>query len=296
MKFISNMLEGRKTRLKFDDHESGHIDIDNGIGQGDPLSMVLYQFYNADLLDIPSTPSKVAAAYVDDTILVATAKTFEDTHQVLADMMTREKGALHWAKEHNSKFELTKLALMDFAHQSKKICRPPLQIAGTTIEASKSVKYLGVYLDQHLSWKEQEVYATRKGATWAAQIRRVVRLDWGLTPKFARRMYTGVALPRILYAADVWAPPAYKKEQGTKPIANKRFTTRLASIQRSGTLAIVGGLRTSPTDTLCVHADVLPAHLELDKACHKAAVCMATLPHSHPIAKLYRKASKHNVK
>ena len=296
VKFISNMLEGRKTHLKFDDHESRHIDIDNGIGQGDPLSMVLYQFYNADLLDIPSTPSEIAAAYVDDTILVATAKTFEDTHQMLADMMTREKGALHWAKEHNSKFELTKLALMDFAHQSKKICRPPLQIADTTIEASKSVKYLGVYLDQHLTWKEQEAYATRKGATWAAQIRRVVRPDWGLTPKFARRMYTGVALPRILYAADVWAPPAYKKEQGTKPTANKRFTTRLASIQRSGTLAIVGGLRTSPTDTLCVHADVLPAHLELDKACHKAAVRMATLPHSHPIAKLYLKASKHNVK
>ena len=153
-----------------------------------------------------------------------------------------------------------------------------------------------MYLDQHLSWKEQEAYAAKKGATWAAQIRRIVRPDWGLTPKFARRMYTGVALPRILYAADVWAPPAYKKEQGAKPTANKRFTARLATIQRAGTLAIVGGLRTSPTDTLCAHADVLPAHLELDKACHKAAVRMATLPHSHPVTKLYRKASKHNVK
>ena len=158
MKFISNMLEGRKMRLKFDDHESDYINIDNGIGQGDPLSMVLYQFYNADLLDIPSAPTEVAAAYVDDTILVATAKTFEDTHKILVEMMTRKNGALQWAKEHNSKFELSKLALVDFAHQSKKVCRPPLQIADTTVEATKSVKYLGVYLDQHLSWKEQEAY------------------------------------------------------------------------------------------------------------------------------------------
>ena len=296
VKFVNNMLEGRKTRLKFDDHESDYINIDNGIGQGDPLSMILYQFYNADLLDVPSSPSELAAAYVDDAILVATAKTFEDTHSMLVDMMTRKNGALEWARDHNSKFELSKLALVDFAHQCKKASRPPLQIAETQIEPSGSVKYLGVYLDQHLNWKEQEAYATKKGVAWAAQIRRVVRPDWGLTPKFARRMYTGVALPRILYAADVWAPPAYKSEVGAKPTANKRFTARLATLQRAGALAIVGGLRTSPTDLLCTHADVLPAHLELDKACHKAAVRMATLPHSHPITKIYCKSSKRSVK
>lgn len=150
-------------------------------------------------------------------------------------------------------------------------------------------------MDQHLNWKEQEAYATKKGMQWAAQIRRAVRPDWGLTPKFARCMYTGVVLPRILYAADVWAPPVYKKEQGTKPTANKRFTTRLASIQRAGALAIVGGLRTSPTDILCTHVDILPAHLELDRACHKATIQMATLSHSHPVTKIYRKFSKNKV-
>ena len=66
VKFVENMLRGRTTKLKFDDHESGQIAIDNGIGQGDPLSMVLYQYYNADLLDIPAAPNEAAAAYVDE--------------------------------------------------------------------------------------------------------------------------------------------------------------------------------------------------------------------------------------
>jgi hypothetical protein len=78
-------------------------------------------------------------------------------------MMTREDGALQWAQEHNSKFKMSKLALMDFAHQSKKVTRPPLHISNTKIETSKTAKYLGVYIDQHLNWKEQEVYVTRKG-------------------------------------------------------------------------------------------------------------------------------------
>ena len=164
------------------------------------------------------------------------------------------------------------------------------------MEAAKSIKYLGVYLDQHLNWKEQEAYTTKKGATWAVQLRRVVRPDWGLTPKFARHMYTSMAIPRILYTVDIWAPPTYNCKQKEKPTANKRFTMRLFTIQRAGTLAIVGGLRTSPTDTLCTHADILPAHLELDKTCHKAAVQMAMLPHSHPVMKIYCRSNKRKVK
>jgi ribonuclease HI len=296
IQFMINMLIGRMTCLKFDDHKSERININNSIGQGDPLSMVLYQYYNADLLDIPNSASEFAAAYVDDTILVATAKTFEDAHETLSKMMTREGGALQWAREHNLKFEMSKLALMDFTHQSKKVTRPPLLIANTEIEASKSAKYLGVFIDQNLSWKEQEVYATKKGAAWAVQIRRVVRPDWGLTPKFARRMYISVMLLRILYAIDIWAPPTYVKKHKAKPLANKRFTMCLSSIQRAGTLAVVGGLRTSPTDALCAHADILAVQLELDKSCHRAAARMAMLLHTHPITKLYCRSAKHKVK
>ena len=50
--YMKNLLTDRKTRLKFDDHTSSWFKIDNGIGQGDPLSMILYLYYNADLLDV----------------------------------------------------------------------------------------------------------------------------------------------------------------------------------------------------------------------------------------------------
>jgi hypothetical protein len=290
------MLLGRMTNLKFDDHESDSINIDNGIGQGDPLSMVLYQYYNADLLDILNLPSEFAVAYVDDAILVATMKTFKDMHETLIEMMTRDNRVLQWAHKHNSKFEMSKLALMDFAHQSKKVTRPTLLISNMRIEPSKSTKYLGVYVDQHLNWKEQKVYVTKKGTAWAAQIRRVVRPDWGLTPKFARRMYISVALLRILYTANIWAPPSYIMKHEAKPLANKRFTMCLTSIQRAGMLAVVRGLKMSPTDALCMHADILPAQLELDKSCHRAVARMATLPHSHPVTKLYRRSAKCKVK
>jgi hypothetical protein len=70
------------------------------------------------------------------------------------------------------------------------------------------MKYLGVILDQNLDWKAQRAHAVKKGTKWAAQIRRIARPSWGITPKYARRLYISVALPRILYAADVWCVAA----------------------------------------------------------------------------------------
>ena len=71
--FAKLMLEKCSMTLRFDNHMLELILLDNGIGQGDPLSMALYQYYNADILEIPSRPQEVVEAYVDDAILTATA-------------------------------------------------------------------------------------------------------------------------------------------------------------------------------------------------------------------------------
>jgi exonuclease III len=208
VKFVANMLKNRSTTLRFDDHTSRPIEINNGIGQGDPLSMILYQFYNADLVEIPNkNGGETAIAYVDDAIISASADTFEETHEILKEMMTKEGGAVNWAKNHNSPFEFNKLALIDFAHSSRKLDRPPLALPNITINPSTHTKYLGIMLDQNLNWKKQIAYVQEKGSKWAAQIRRAARPSWGLSPKAARKIYIGVAIPRILYGADVWCIP-----------------------------------------------------------------------------------------
>jgi hypothetical protein len=180
VEFIHNMLRECFTALKFDDFISDRIALDNGIGQGDPLSMALYQYYNADLIDIPARASKAVAAYVDDAILIASASNFMQAHDILADMMTRPGGVIEWSDRHNSKFEFSKLALIGFAHRNSKKQRSPLILPNTTIEPSPSAKYLGVYMDQHLNWNTHVTHAIKKGTIWSSQIRRVAAPSWGL--------------------------------------------------------------------------------------------------------------------
>lgn len=153
--FTGLMLENRCTTLRFDDHTLDAIALDNGIGQGDPLSMALYQYYNVDILEIPIKPQEMAEAYVDDTILTVSAKSFEEAHQMLVEMMNRPGGMVDWSKSHNSSIKYSKLALIDFSHHGVKRTRPPLSITDVTIEPTPNAKYLGIILDQHLNWGPQ---------------------------------------------------------------------------------------------------------------------------------------------
>jgi hypothetical protein len=116
--FTAGMLEGHITTQKFDVYTSNPIPIDNVIGQGDPLSMALYQLYNADILDIPQELNKSAITYVDNTLLIAMADTFAEAHQTLASIMSRQNGVIDWSTSHNSPLKYSKLALINFAHQN----------------------------------------------------------------------------------------------------------------------------------------------------------------------------------
>ena len=257
--------------------------------------MVLYQYYNADLLDIPSNSNEAAMAYVDDAILISVGADFEETHSTLYSMMTREGGAIEWSNDHNSNFEFSKLALIDFAHRNSKKIRPPLTLPNTSLSPSANTKYLGVYLNQHLDWGTQRNYAVEKGTKWTAQIRRAAAPSWGLTPKHARQLYISVAIPRILYAVDVWGI-RLKRNSTTHTGIISECNNKLISVQRAGTIAITGGLRTSPTDTLDAHAFTLPLHLEIEKHLHRSAIRIATLSAQHPLYKPAKNCASRTTK
>jgi hypothetical protein len=145
--FAGLMLDRQSTILRFDAHTLEIIALVNGIGQGVPLSMALYQYYNADILEIPNRPQELAEVYVDNAILTAMAKTFEEVHEILAEMVTRSGGMIDWSKSHNSSIKYSRLALIDFAHHGIKKPHPPLAWPNITIELSQNAKYLGIILD-----------------------------------------------------------------------------------------------------------------------------------------------------
>ncbi|KAI0289629.1 hypothetical protein BC826DRAFT_895238, partial [Russula brevipes] len=135
---------------------------------------------------------------------------------------------------------------------------PPLDLPHGQVLPAAYTKYLGVHFDQNLNWKEQHAKALAKGTAWASQIRRLSRPSWGITPAYARRLYNGVAIPRILYAVDVWCIPNPLKGGKPKLRGSATFIRHITSVQRIAALAVMGGLKSSPTDSLDICANLIP--------------------------------------
>jgi ribonuclease HI len=123
----------------------------------------------------------------------------------------------------------------------------------------------------------------------------VVRQSWGVTPKYAKRLYSGVALPRVLYGADIWSLTTQSESKDLRVRSCGKATKLLTTTQRAGALAITGGLRTSPTDTLDAISYLLPAELTIYRFCRGALARLMTLPADHPLHTSVKSNLAHSV-
>ena len=178
--------------------------------------MIVYLFYNADILDIPKAHGELAVAFVDHTALFAEGSTFADTHTKLRNMMNRHGGAFEWSAAHNSRFEISKFALIDFSLK-KDIDRPPLILRQTIITPTTHHKFLGVIFDQDLRWRQHTDYTVAKASKWISLFKRITKTQSGLLSQLLRRLYIAVAVPKITYAADVWFTPLHTPPVGWWP-------------------------------------------------------------------------------
>ena len=83
---INNMLSKWKTQLRFNDYISEPLEVNNGMMQGCLLSMLIYVYYNVDLIDITKGKCEMSTGFIDDCAFVAIGDTLTDTHCILKDM------------------------------------------------------------------------------------------------------------------------------------------------------------------------------------------------------------------
>jgi hypothetical protein len=128
-------------------------------------------------------------------------------------------------------------------------------------------KFLGVIIDQNLNFKEHAAYAMAKGTTYMMTCLRIIRPTRGIHGKLVKRLFESVVLPQMLYAADIWCAGLIAKGRGRKGGGRgaRGFASQMARVQRMATLLITGGLRSTATDVLDTHANVLPFQQALRK-------------------------------
>lgn len=302
--WIARRMEHRQTNLNFDDYTSEPFNIDNGLDQGDPFSVIGYMIYNSDLLEVPQAQdSEDSILFVDDTTILAVGTDYIETHGKISSMLHREGGILQWAEEHNCSFGIDKFQLIDFtrgktATKGRNGLGCPVMIRDHEVTPQQSAKFLGIIVDQALSWKEQTAAAIAKGEKWICQFGWLAKVTKEINAVFVRRLYKSIALPRMLYGADIFLSLTRRHKTtapNPKPTYSKTAIHQLASVQRRAAIIITGAMKTTASATLDVLADLNPFHLEVDKWRQNAMLALATITEEHPLFPMVKKASTRYV-
>ena len=137
------------------------------------------------------------------------------------------------------------------------------------------------YTRSRIRWREQASYALGKGTEYTLLMRRVSGATWSNPTKLTRQLYQAVVIPRTTYAASIWIRPTYNGSVDTLIQGSTGIAKKIGRAQRSAATTILGVLRTSPLDSLEVHAFLLPAPLLIQDILYRPALRLARLPKTH---------------
>lgn len=98
-------------------------------------------------------------------------------------------------------------------------------------------------------------------------------------------------IPAMLYAASVWITPQCKVTTRKNTYGSVGLIRKLARIHRQVCLLITGAMRTTVTDILEAHLNLLPVHLLVDSCIAREATRLCSLPATHPLHSHIRRAT-----
>ena len=195
--------------------------------------------------------------FADDGNLVVCGPDPDSVRDIAQDAINK---AVQWAEEHGLEFSPAKTAVLFLTKRLKYTLPSPLSIYGTRVPYTTNAKYLGVTLDNQLTWQkhiDNKVSSTKRLLMLA---RNALAHTWGPNPKYMKWLYTSVIRPRITYGCFVWSKAAQETHNQKK----------LRSVQRLGLAMIAPIRRSTPTRALEIIHGIEPLHL------HIQSLAMAT--------------------
>jgi len=119
----------------------------------------------------------------------------------------------------------------------------------TLVKPKHEVKYLGLLFNRKLNWKNHIAAKTIKTKKTIFDIKRYIRLNWGIDYRILKNLYTMIVEPIMLYGVVVWFKATFFKWCAVK----------LRRAQRLMTISICWAYRTVSTNAASIISNILPS-------------------------------------
>ncbi len=216
-----------------------------GTPQGGVLSPLMWNLVFESLLAEFDEGFVKICGFADDAGLITVGSNTSVIHSRMQKAIDK---ALLWGDRAGLCFSPPKTVSVLF-HRKRKLDIPPkLKMNGELIPYSKTVRYLGVTLDDQLIWKLHARQKIQAAKGHLLKLKNAMGKLWGTAPKLTRWLFTGIVRPALTYGALVWC----------KVCKDKTIIKELTKLNRLALISL-GHLRHStPTAGLEIINHVMP--------------------------------------
>ena len=206
LNWFQSYLTDRTQYVQYKDQTSTEKTITTGVPQGSILGPLLFIIYVNDIAKI--TKNFHFLIYADDTTLIEPICTFIPSSQMnantLSDAINLELcKVVEWMALNKLSLNAKKTKTMLFHYRQRKVAnlKPKLKINNIDIEMVKKFNFLGITIDENMTWKAH----TQKVACRLAQtIGTMKRLKKFLPVHIMKMLYNSLLLPHLTYGILLW--------------------------------------------------------------------------------------------
>ena len=247
--------------------------------------VIAWCFPYDDLLESYDGSEVDSFGFADDGRLIITGIDFDT---MLRSAQWALDVAVNWADKAGVSFSPEKTTAM-FLNQglfqplaetrpgggSQPLVETRLKLYGKELKWEKETKYLGVIVDNRLTFKshiEAKIAAAKRKLMI---LRQVFSNSWGPSPKAIRWAYTGIVRPALTYGAIAWA----------SSITSQNTINDLSRLQRLALLQVAPVRKSTPQAALELLYNVMPLHLYIKEQALKSAFRIGIKPNWFPTGK-----------
>ncbi|GFV75889.1 probable RNA-directed DNA polymerase from transposon X-element [Trichonephila clavipes] len=215
IKIIHNYLHNRTFRVRVNNTFSTNGLIQSGTPQGSSLSPSLYNIYTHDF---PEHPSVSTCLFADDSAMLTQGTQLK---YILKNMQNYLDKLQDWLTQWRIAINVDKSQAIIFRKWG--VIDPPFQLTlfEDNIQWVSVVRYLGLHMDSHLTYKKHIDYLSEK--FWG-RIHLAISLVGRNSPLSLENkviLYKQVLRPIITYASPVWGAAAATHMKKIQVIQNK---------------------------------------------------------------------------